>query len=118
MPRPGVIGVRTPESIVAALAGIATAVAEQPSVVYRQVIYVALARGWTLDELRSEEAGTSNGVVRVELLHDGGWEKVFERVGGRENFTGWYRGAAIRFVRLWSMGDRSLLDLNARIALV
>lgn len=118
MPRPGVIGVRTPERIVSALLDIATEVGEQPSVLYRQVLYVSLNRGWTMDELRSEVAGTSNGVVRVELLHEGGWEKVFERVGGRDGFTPWYRASAIRFVRLWEMGDRSLLDLTIRTALV
>ena len=88
---------------------------ESTALILRQVVRVALARGWTAETLKltnSRPNDAERTILRLALSE--AVLEQFKKKAGDVGVSRFAMGCCDRFLALRELGDRSLLDLDQR----
>jgi len=103
------------EDLASALSELATLTGEPDAVLYRQIVRVAIARGWSGDRLRAVRPlqGGDRRVLRVAMKPS--MKEAADALCGPEmSFSRWFMCSASRFIELAEWGDSSIWSLHPR----
>lgn len=101
------------EDLASALSELASLTGEPDAVLYRQIVRVAIARGWSGDRLRAVKPlqGGERRVLRV-AMKPSMKEAADELCSPEMSFSRWFMCAASQFIQLDTWGDSSIWQIR------